>query len=253
MLKCPGALDTECLPLDIGVYLRSRVLPDTILDVAQRSHDAFTKVVNLLTLKSSLFAKDTKLSGLDIMFGERENFRSLSPTSFEIIFGRLLEVSGWENNIRALDRHLGKLSTAAMSKASLDTFRPIPALRQNVADLRIALQDASDSVGEADTTAFDTLQGARNRDLVSLHSGFETLLKRTDALSAKASNEIQLVIGSVTIQVCHTSMQHIIPSLTESTGLRHDEATEPSGHSTDAVGCLLFASHSRHRHFWHEH
>lgn len=204
MLERYGALDAQCLPLDIGVYLtpRESVMspPDTISELAQRSHDTFAKVIVLLTLKSSLFAKDTKLSGSDILFGE--GGIALHPASFEIILGRLLEVSGWENNIRTLDRHLGKLSTAAMLKASLDTFRPIPTLRQNVADLRIALQDASDSIGEADTTAFDALQKAMGRELTSLHSVFEALLQRTDALSAKVSNEIQLVIGSVTIQVC---------------------------------------------------
>jgi hypothetical protein len=122
------------------------------------SHDTYAKVVDLLTLPSPLFAKDTKLSGYDILFGERN--KSITPESFAKIFGRLLEVSGWEMNIRAFDGHLGKLSTDAMLKASLDTFRPIPTLRQNVADLRVALQGATDSVGDADTTAFDELQEA---------------------------------------------------------------------------------------------
>ena len=255
MLGRYDTLDLQCLPLDIGVYLTAGKgvlrLPEMILALAQRSHDTFAKVNDLLTVKSSLFAKDTKLSGFEILFGERN--KSLTPTSFGIILGRLLEVSGWEKNIRAFDGHLGKLSTNAMLRASLDTFRPIPTLRQNVADLRVALQGATDSVGNADTTAFDELQEAMGRELISIHSVFEALLQRTDALSAKISNEVQLVIGSVTIQVCHTSMQHMMPSLTKPTGLRHDEARQSSSHSTDAVGCLLFAPHSGHRHFWHEH
>lgn len=85
-------------------------------------------------MKSSLFAKETKPCGVDKMFGERD--RSLTPASFGIVLGRLLEVSGWEWNIRTFDRHLGQLSANAMLKASLDTFRPIPTIRQNVADLR---------------------------------------------------------------------------------------------------------------------
>jgi hypothetical protein len=156
-------------------------------------------MLGFLTLKSSIFAKDKKLSGFDITFRERDE--SLTPASFGIILGRLLEVSGWEWNIRSFDRHLGKLSTKAMLKASLDTFRPIPTLRQNVSDLREALQEASDSVGKADTTAFGELQDITNSRLETLESMFEALLKQTDALSAKISNEIQLVIGSVTIQV----------------------------------------------------
>lgn len=166
----------------------------------EESHDTFGKVLNSLTVKSSLFAKETKPCGVDKMFGERD--RSLTPTSFGIVFGRLLEVSRWEWNIRTFDRHLGQLSANAMLEASLNTFRPIPTLRQNVADLREALQEASDSVGKADTTTFSELQDTTSNRLETLESVFEVLLKRTDALSARISNEIQLVIGSVTIQAC---------------------------------------------------
>jgi len=170
-------------------------------NMAKESHATFTKVLGLLTSKSPPFAKDTKISGFDISFGERN--KPIAPARFGIILGRLLEVSGWEKNIQAFDQHLGKLSNKAMLKASLDTFRPIPILRQNVADLRDALQESSDSVGKTDITAFAELQDVTSHRLESLDTVFDTLLKRTDALSAKVSNEIQLVIGSVTIQVCN--------------------------------------------------
>ncbi|GAB7336424.1 hypothetical protein MBLNU13_g09723t2 [Cladosporium sp. NU13] len=91
-----------------------------------------------------------------------------------------------------------------MLKASLDTFKPIPTLRQNIADFRDTLQNASYSVGKADTRAFSELQDIASHRLESLDVVFDVLLKRTDALSAKASNEIQLVIGSVTIQESDT-------------------------------------------------
>ena len=117
------------LPLEIDVFLDMKSFLGRPLHSAmvRQSHDTFTKMLDFLTLKSSIFAKDTKLSGVDIIFGEKDE--SLTPASFEIVLGRLVEVSGWERNIRSFDRHLGKLSTKAMLKASLDTFRPIPTLR----------------------------------------------------------------------------------------------------------------------------
>jgi hypothetical protein len=44
-------------------------------------------------------------------------------------------------------------------------------------------------------------QKTKDYTLKSLDSVFETLLDEADVLSAKVSNEIQLVIGSVTIMV----------------------------------------------------
>lgn len=74
-------------------------------------------------------------------------------------------------------------------------------LRQNVADLQDALQEARDSIGEADMSAFSELQKNTEYRIETLQGIFDTLLKQASALSMTASNEIQLVIGSVTIQV----------------------------------------------------
>jgi len=262
VLRSRAPFDASRLPLDIGVYLESenglsdrpwdsKELSNARRGRAQKSHDTFQRMLVLLTLKSSIFARGKKLSGYDVVFGQRNKF--LTPASFGLILGRLLEVSGWEKNISALDRHLGRLSMEAMLRASLDTFRPIPTLRQNVADLRDALQKASDSVGHTDTTAFAQLQDITSNQLESLDSVFGVLLRRTDALSAKVSNEIQLVIGSVTTQVCHTPTQHMITSLTTLIGLQHDEAAKSASNSSHPTGSLLPTSHSRHRHLWHEH
>lgn len=213
MLSCGDQRESSRLPMDIDIYVtpqrRLHRRPwewtwknssFTSLDLARDSQDAFVRITDLLSLKSSIFVKGTKVSELDLLFGNP--IKLPTPASFGIILGRLLEVSTWERNIRAFDTNLGELSTKALLKASLDTFRPIAALRQNVSDLRFALQKASDRVGKADTTAFDELQYITSHRLESLDSVFKALLERTDALSAKVSNEIQLVIGSVTIQVC---------------------------------------------------
>jgi hypothetical protein len=92
-----------------------------------------------------------------------------------------------------------------MTNPSLETFKPIPLLRQYVADLQDALREMKDAVREEEAQAFAQLQQTDNPvDTFrpeTLDSIVDMLLKQADALSLKASNEIQLVIGSVTIQV----------------------------------------------------
>lgn len=154
------------------------------------------------------------------MFEEKN--RPLTPASFGTTLARLLEVSKWVVNIQAFDRHLGKLSTKAILKPSLDTFRPIPMLRQNVAELRHALLMSRSTIGKRDTTAFAELEDVTSHRLKPLDSVFDALLELTDALSARIGNEIQLVIGSVTIQVCHqiNATFHHISDITNRTPTR---------------------------------
>jgi hypothetical protein len=71
------------------------------------------------------------------------------------------------------------------------------------------LRDMKDDIGDEENQAFvqlQTLAQFRMETLAqfrmeTLDSIFDMLLKQASALSSKASNEIQLVIGSVTIQV----------------------------------------------------
>ena len=191
-------------PLNIKVYLDLRDSSlrrglDDMHDFAEASSNAFNAIDRLLTTKSSLLVRDSKVSNLDLLFGHGKDFST--SASFAIVFPWLLAASRWEVNIWAFDKHLEQLSNRAMAKPSLKTFRPIPTLRQNVADMRDAIQRMKDEIGKSDTTAFTRLQEILGHELEPLDSMFNTLLKRTNALSAKASNEIQLVIGSVTIQV----------------------------------------------------
>jgi hypothetical protein len=88
-----------------------------------------------------------------------------------------------------------------MSSPSLETFKPIPLLRQYVAEVQDNLREIKDSIGEEETQAIAHLQSLAQFCLETLDSIFDNLLKQASALSSKASNEIQLVIGTVTIQV----------------------------------------------------
>jgi hypothetical protein len=175
------------------------------------SCDAFLTTLDLLRSKSSNFLKSQSVNERDLIFGEYA--KSLTPENVGIVLQWLLTVSLWKTNIRVFESQLHKLSNLAMSKPSLKTFRPIPTLRQHIIDMRDALQQVKDGIGSETIAAFSELQKTTNHQLESLDSVFETLLIKTDALSAKASNEIQLVIGSVTIQVlsphpCRIKPQH---------------------------------------------
>jgi ABC-type transporter Mla subunit MlaD len=133
--------------------------------------------------------------------------------TLEIVLPWLLAASAWRRSIELVDRRLNHLRTRAMSYASLDTFRPIHLLRQYVADLHDALQDLKDGLGETENQAVAQLQTLAQFRLETLDSIFDTLLKQANALSSKASNEIQLVIGSVTIQVSYLSSNYMTSTL----------------------------------------
>jgi len=202
MLRCGSDEPEPHLPMNIGVFLTSsgrRPMWLPFRTSAETSYDAYANMLNMLSSKSSKFVKGTRVSELDLVFGNCGT--SPGMKNLAIVLQWLLAVSAWKANITAFDSHLQRLSNAAMSNPSLKTFRPIPTLRQNVADLRDAVQREKDNIGSGARAAFTGLAQATKQQLESLDSVFETLLKESDALSAKASNEIQLVIGSVTILV----------------------------------------------------
>jgi hypothetical protein len=220
MLFCRDGCHTMRLPLNVGLYLspESNVFRQSLdkpiyrlRDVFNGGFDAYSKIRNLLTSKSPNFVKGTRISELDLLFGNHG--KSLSSGNFRVVLGWLLAVSVWKDNIKALDDHLQRLSNKAMSKPSLQSFRPIPNIRQNVTDLKNAVQRDKDAIEDETRAAFTEFQGILSHQLESLDDVFETLLKETDAIPAKASNEIQLVIGSVTIQVRPMTMSTPIPRL----------------------------------------
>lgn len=172
------------------------------LEAAFGSFDVFTELRTLLTMKASILnptRAESRNDELDLLFGKIGE--SLTPSSFSLILPWLLAASLWQDNLRFFSRRLKTLSNKAMSRPSLATFRPVPMLRQNVTDARECLQQVKDDIGDADIAAFADLQALVDYRLESLEAIFDTLLKQADALLSAAGNEIQLIIGSVTIQV----------------------------------------------------
>lgn len=206
MLQCKKHPHQADLPLRIGRYYAMKqfqqswqdIPVESLLGMAEASYDAFMTMMDLLRSKHSNFVKG-EASELDLMFSNHN--RSLTTKDFSTVFQWLLAVSAWKKTIRTFDQHIQKFSNTAMSKPSLETFRSIVSLRENITDMKDALRREENKIGGEATSAFTGLQEITNHQLESLNSVFETLLTETDALSARASNEIQLVIGSLAIQV----------------------------------------------------
>lgn len=170
----------------------------------QDPFDLFARMQDLLTNKISFVnptRAESKKVELDLLFGYGGHGALLDQASFVVSLQWLLVASAWQSNINTFDRRLKSLSTTAMIDPSLLTFRPIPLLRQNVGDMEDALRDAKESIKVTNNEAFAELEKLASHRLQTLDDIFDTLLKQAATLSSTTSNEIQLVIGSVTIQV----------------------------------------------------
>jgi hypothetical protein len=199
------------LPVNIQYLCKHNIAPvfgtsKNLARLGTAVFDEFGGLKSLLTTRDSLLNPTQTLStkhDLDLLFWAGDI--SLPQATLTIILPWLLAASAWRRNIEQLDGRLNHLRTIAMTNPSLETFKPIPLLRQYVADLQDALREMKDAVREEEAQAFAQLQQTDNPvDTFrpeTLDSIVDMLLKQADALSLKASNEIQLVIGSVTIQV----------------------------------------------------
>jgi hypothetical protein len=174
-----------------------RVVTGDVRPTVEECYDTFPRVLHML--KTPHFVKGIKVSELDLMFGNHTE--PLTTTNFGIVFQWLMVISAWKMNIKDMDDWLQRLSNGALSKPSLKTFRPIPTLRQHITDLRNAIEREKDDITDEARAVFSELRGVTDHQLESLDGILETLIKEADVLSTEASNEIQLVIGSVAIQV----------------------------------------------------
>jgi hypothetical protein len=113
-------------------------------------------------------------------------------------------VSAWEANVQFLEYRFDRSRHEAIADPSLHTFHPLTLLRRNIADLEDALVSArkllepssEDWIVAAQDITHDT------RCLELFEPQYDALLSRVNAMSTRLNNEIQLVIGSVTVQVC---------------------------------------------------
>jgi hypothetical protein len=158
--------------------------------------------------------------------------------------------SAWQINVQYLEDRFNRARHEAIADPSLRTFHPLTLLRRNIADLDDALVDARKRLepGSLDWTKTAQERNLGQRVLETFSPRYDALFHRVHVMSTKLNNEIQLVIGSVTVQV--SNLPYSSPRLRANIakGLRHHETASAEGFPTHHPRCHLFASHPC---YWH--
>lgn len=128
-----------------------------------------------------------------LLFGHDE----VRLATVEALLPPIVVISAWRRNVEYMERRLDEYRHNAIASPSMDTFVPLTVIRRNIAHLQDAIIMARKNVTEA--SDFDkNLSGA---EVDNLASQYDVLLQRVEDMSTLLNNEIQLVIGSVTVQV----------------------------------------------------
>jgi hypothetical protein len=97
---------------------------------------------------------------------------------------------------------------AAIASPSLKTFDPLTLLRRSLADIEDAIRDAKKFFtfenGHIDFEKLFVNNDAKAAKPERTEVQYDYLLEKIKALNSVLNNEIQLVIGSVTVKVSHT-------------------------------------------------
>jgi hypothetical protein len=126
----------------------------------------------------------------------------------DIMIGYII-LNIWQHNMQQMEKRLHHHRHKAIANPSLVTFAPLTLLRRNLADLEDALRAAKS--GFIVATRRDILHlSIKHNDpkTESTEARYDILLGQAKAMSIMLTNEIQLVIGSVTIQVPDLSKLH---------------------------------------------
>jgi hypothetical protein len=166
-------------------------------------------------------------------------FKLFSPAMIRLLFGAaedlndqistllpcLMTITAWIDNMNHVETLLNDARHDAIANPSIEAFYPLTLLRRNIAHLEEALIAARTDIRLEQVRALEVLRDARKFDLSQDDSHFDLLgkydelLGQTRAISTSLNNEIQLVIGSVTVQVC-TNLATYAPPTRKLTGTR---------------------------------
>jgi hypothetical protein len=118
--------------------------------------------------------------------------------------------SAWQINVEYLEDRFNRARHEAIADPSLRTFHPLTLLRRNIADLDDALIHARKNI-ESESLVWTRTAQERDlgqRVLEIFGPRYDALFHRVHVMSTKLNNEIQLVIGSVTVQVSPSQLQY---------------------------------------------
>jgi hypothetical protein len=122
-------------------------------------------------------------------------------TMFVFLVGYII-LETWQHNVQFLEDRLNRSRHDAIANPSLDTFAPLTVLRRNFADIEDAIRAAKKNFTfETDHIEFETLFEDNDAKPETTEVQYDHLLEKLKVLSTVLNNEIQLVIGSVTVQV----------------------------------------------------
>ena len=108
----------------------------------------------------------------------------------------------WQHNVRNLENRLNYYRHKAIASPNLETFAPLKRLRRSFADIEDAIRFARSNFTDATRrVAFETLFEENDSTPERTEVQYDHLLEKIKALNTVLNNEIQLVIGSVTVQV----------------------------------------------------
>lgn len=128
----------------------------------------------------------------------------LTALELLVMLSSYMVVNTWENNVAYMEARLELSRHEAIANPSMKTFKPLTTLRINIADLEQAILKARRLYNLTYTRALlDILDESDAKDLKRPEAEYESLLHRVKTMSTVLNNEIQLVIGSVTVQVCY--------------------------------------------------
>ena len=129
------------------------------------------------------------------------------PTSFNlsIMLPCTMELWTWRQNVQYFETRFNIYRHDAITRPSLETFSPLTLLRRNIAHLEEAVLDTKQRNSDFTKWEYDNRRETTKSNLGSLDDQYDALLQRIKTLSISLNNEIQLVIGSVTVQVSSTS------------------------------------------------
>jgi hypothetical protein len=134
-----------------------------------------------------------------LLFG---SFGGIEAPQMATITAMATAASAWQINVQYLEDRFKRSRHAAIADPSLRTFHPLTLLRRNIADLDDALKNARSRI-DPDSSAWKLRAHDENlgqRVLELFGPRYDALLHRVHVMSTNLNNEIQLVIGSVTVQ-----------------------------------------------------
>lgn len=144
----------------------------------------------------------------DLTFGARPTLNIQQPSEslwgpervMESRIQMLMQFSwhfAWAENVAFLRRKLEHQRYEALLSPSAATYRPLITLRRAIAGTRSGIVALQNSIQPGMEEAFQRMHGDSERTLRGM---YEPLLKQIDDINRELNEDIQLIIGAVTIQ-----------------------------------------------------